>query len=115
MIVINAELLGQLCTRPYFEAKMVFNASGAIVLPVSQQHRDCKAAGISYEDDYRGNALAAMLRPGTIEVRFHSAYGADEVGQMLDSLCSTPGLAVMKGWSVTYRGEPVGRAGGQGT
>jgi hypothetical protein len=36
------------------QAKMVFNESGAIVFPVSVQHREVKGPGISYEDNYGG-------------------------------------------------------------
>ncbi|MDX9912064.1 MAG: hypothetical protein RBS39_09550 [Phycisphaerales bacterium] len=40
--------------------KKAFNDRGAIVFPASRQHREVKREGVSYEDNYRGNALAAM-------------------------------------------------------
>jgi hypothetical protein len=76
-------------------------------LPADSQHRDSKAEGISYEENYKGNALAAMLAPGRIEVRFHAAYTPDEVAGFLAGAFSTPELAELRAWSVTYKGKPL--------
>ncbi len=54
--------------QPFYTLKMVFNDQGAIFFPVSAKHRDMKAPGISYEDDYKGNAMAALVSPRTIEI-----------------------------------------------
>ncbi len=74
MLIIGADYLTSLLSEGSFSAKMVFNANGAIMFPVSQEHRDQKAPGISYEDGYQGNALAAMLAPGKIEIRGHRIF-----------------------------------------
>jgi len=37
------------------------NEESAAFFPVSQQHRDVKICGLSYEDDYRGNAFAGLI------------------------------------------------------
>ncbi|MBI1191484.1 MAG: hypothetical protein GC200_12485 [Tepidisphaera sp.] len=94
-------------TSQVFSLKMVFNASGAIFLPVKEQHRDHKAPGISYEDDYKGDAMAAMLKPGAIEIRFHKRYTDQAVARILKSLLATPELAPMVGWAITYQGRPL--------
>ena len=64
MLLLGLEHLPHLLDKHVLSLKMAFNARGAIVFPVSRQHREMKAEGISYEDDYKGNALAAMLAPG---------------------------------------------------
>src|SRR5258707_859865 len=54
-----------------FSAKAVMNEHGAVFFPSHLQHRDQKAANVSYEDNYAGNALAAMIAPGRSWARAH--------------------------------------------
>jgi len=58
MLLIGADYLEELVEQGgFYSAKVVFNAKGAIFFPVNQEHRNQKASGISYEDNYKGNAL----------------------------------------------------------
>lgn len=107
MILIGGDYLRGLVAGGGFSAKMVFNERGAIVFPAQRQHRDMKAEGISYEDQYRGNALAAMLTPGRIEVRFHEAYSDADVSRMIRAIVGTPEFATMAKWGLTYRGRSI--------
>ena len=86
---------------------MVFNEAGAIFFPANLQHRDQKAAQISYEDDYAGNALAAMLAPGRVEIRYHKNFSDERVTQIVRNLMTEPSLAFMRGWQVTYQGRAL--------
>ena len=110
MLVIDAEYLASQVARGSFSAKMVFNANGAVFFRADQQHRDQKAAGISYEDDYAGNALAAMLSPGKIEVRWHQAFSDQRVTEIIGALMRQPQLSFMRGWQVTYQGRTLAPA-----
>ena len=113
MVLIGADYLrGLIAAGSGFSAKMVFNDRGAIVFPVQRQHREMKAEGISYEDEYRGNALAAMLMPGRIEVRYHRAYTDADVARMVRAIVSTPELGMMAGWVLTYQGRAITESGG---
>ncbi len=105
MLLVGVESLARLVAQGGFSAKMVFNAKGAIFFPVTQEHRSRKAEGISYEDNYKGNALAAMLAPGKIEVRYHKAFTDQTVARIIRSLLAHPDLAFMKTWKVTYQGR----------
>lgn len=107
MIILGLEHLDRLVRREVLSAKVVFNAAGAIFFSVKLQHRDHKAEGISYEDDYKGNAMAAMLAPGSIEIRRHAAYSDAQVAAILASLLSDDRLSPMRGWSATYQGRPL--------
>lgn len=93
--------------HPGFTIKAVLNHHGIIFFPINQQHRERKAANISYEDDYKGNALAAMLTPGRIEIRYHKAFIDAEVSEVLAALTAHPDLAFMRPWSATYQGRPI--------
>lgn len=105
MLILGLESLTP--NHPGFTAKAVLNHYGIIFLPVRAQHRDRKATNISYEDDYKGNALAAMLTPGCIEIRYHNAFTDEAVADLLRTLTAHPDLAFMHGWSATYQGRPI--------
>ncbi|MDX2200325.1 MAG: hypothetical protein SF069_15300 [Phycisphaerae bacterium] len=109
--LIGAEYLARLASQGGFSAKMVFNEHGAIFFSASCQHRDEKAPGISYEDDYKGNALAAMLAPGRIDVRYHAGFTDRRVGQILKELVHEPALQFLRGYEATYQGRPIGSCG----
>jgi hypothetical protein len=111
MLILGADYLTSLLAESSFSAKMVFNANGAIVFPASQEHRDQKAPGISYEDGYQGNALAAMLAPGRIEIRGHKSFSDSRVAGIVSLLLTQPGLAHLKGWGVVYQGQEIIRRG----
>ncbi len=66
-----------------------------------------KAEGISYEDNYRGNAMAAMLKPGAIEVRYHRAYSDGDVARIIRTLFEATALSSIRGASVAYQGRPI--------
>lgn len=105
MLILGLESLTP--DNPCFTAKAVLNHHGIIFLPVKHQHRDRKATNISYEDDYKGNALAAMLAPARIEIRYHKSFTDAEVSNLLTTLTAHPDLAFMRGWSATYQGRPI--------
>ena len=79
MVLVGLEHLLALVEGTAFEGKMVVNERGAVFGPVSTQHRDLEADGISCADDYKGNALAAMLGAGRIAIRFHKAFTDEDV------------------------------------
>ncbi len=107
MHIANAEWLRDEIASGSFTAKMVFNAHGALLFPAAEQHRDMKGPGLSYEDDYKGNALAAMLTPGRVEIRFHRDYSDQSVARILSQLLQQDALAFMAHWQATYQGRPV--------
>jgi hypothetical protein len=106
MIIIGHDLLPGLADET--RLKMVFNANGAILFPATLEHRGQKASGISYEDDYQGNALAAMVRPGALEVRYHANYTATQVKAICARLLAQPELEPLRTWEVSYQGQKLG-------
>jgi hypothetical protein len=103
--LVGIEHVDALLTGRVYDAKIVFNARGAIVFPSECQHREIKAEGISYEDDYRGNALAAMLRRDAIEIRFHRDFSDAAVSRIVGQLLSVPALAALATARLTYQGR----------
>lgn len=107
MDVLGWEQVEPLLARAYFECKLVFNAEAACFFSGRLQHRDQKVAGLSYEDDYRGNALAAMVKRARIEVRYHERFDDEQVGAILRELLADPRLAPLAGATLTYQGRVV--------
>jgi hypothetical protein len=111
MFLSGVEFLESLASQAGFSAKMVFNENGAMFFASSLQHRDQKGPQISYEDNYAGNALAAMLAPGHIEIRYPQRFTDRRVADIIETLLAEPLLGFMRGWEVTYQGRtlrPVG-------
>ncbi len=107
MTVTGAEQLQDLIAGSVYDAKMVFNDRGAIVFSARRQHREMKAEGISYEDNYVGNALAAMVRRDAIEIRFHRAYDDNAVARIVGQLLAFPEFSAFGQARVTYQGRVI--------
>lgn len=107
MMLVGIEFLQSQLASTGFRLKAVFNSKGAIFLPLSEQHRDHKAPGISYADDYEGNALAAILSPGQWEIRNHRDYSEARVMDIMAKLLAMPELQALRSWQVTYRGKSL--------
>lgn len=107
MFIRGTDFIKPLLTQPYFSAKMVLNAYGVIIFSVHQEHRTQTAAQISYEDNYKGNAMAAMLAPNKIEIRYHKAFTDAQVTAIITQLKEHPDLDFMTDWNVTYQGRSI--------
>jgi len=107
MVIRGQEFIEPLLSQVSFSAKMVLNQSGAIFFPVNREHRDQKSDLISYEDNYKGNALAAMLLPNKIEIRYHQEFSDSEVSAIVTSLKKNPDVCFLKDWEVTYQGRSI--------
>jgi hypothetical protein len=107
MVIIGAEYLDDLFAGRMASGKMVFNSRGALIFPTSRQHREMKIDGISYEDNYVGNALAAMLRRDEIEIRFHRAFSERTVEGIVSDLFGQPEFSRLTQARVTYQGRAI--------
>lgn len=103
MYVINADLLNQATGN----LKFILNPSGIIFFPATQQHRDTKSHGLSYEDDYHGNAVAGIVMAGRVEIRFHKAFSDESIRTIWRSVLSSPELAGTKLGQLYYQGRQI--------
>ena len=106
MRIIGEALLKDLAEQRSVRAKMVLNENGAIIFPASEEHQSQKAPGISYEDNYRGNAVAVMLSPGKIEIRYHAAFTDERVLKLVVHLLAHD---VFRDWPADYELTYQGR------
>ena len=97
--IIGQELL----SRPTCKL-LLNNTAVAFFLPQSQ-HNSIKVAGLSYEDDYKGNALAGICSERRIELRYHKEFSDVHVQQILTALLKD--IPQLRNYSVSYQGRPI--------
>ncbi|HSI09590.1 MAG TPA: hypothetical protein VK985_13460 [Rariglobus sp.] len=79
MRILNMELLQSALKAQFPRLKFIANEDAVLFFPESQQHRATKAPGLSYEDDYRGNAVAGIISGAHVEIRFHAAFSDNRI------------------------------------
>jgi len=102
MHVIGAHLLEK--SR---SLKFILNDSGILFFPASQQHRDTKIEGLSYEDDYRGNAVAGIISEQRVEIRFHSAFSDERIRNLWLRVLAIPEVARARPGQLYYQGREI--------
>lgn len=66
-----------------------------------------KPEGLSYEDDYRGNAVAGMFVEGRAEIRFHSAFPEKPIHNLWNQLLAAPDCAGLSTGRPTYQNRAI--------
>lgn len=111
MVVYGFDIVQvQLSNESYF-FKLLANESAVAIFSGEIQHRDFKSHGLSYEDDYRGNALAATVTPRRIDFRRHLTFSADRVRQVVATMLELPEFGFASNFQITYHGEILSRQG----
>ncbi|MCS6243877.1 MAG: hypothetical protein H2172_08495 [Opitutus sp.] len=85
----NLEFIREALKTPHPRCKFLLNEEGVVFFPESQQHRSIKVPGLSYEDDYRGNAVAGLLIGDQVEIRFHSAFSDQRISLLWAQVAAT--------------------------
>ncbi len=107
MRVFNASLLDQMQGT----VKFILNDSGIYFFSASQQHRDTKAHGLSYEDDYRGNAVVGLVLPGRVEIRFHQAFTDERIKGIWRDVLASQEPAEARLGQLYYQGREMACGG----
>ena len=90
-----------------FLFKLIANDAGVVLFPYTTEHRDACAPGIRYADDSAGNALAAMVKPGRIEFRFHTAFSDERVRLLVSRILACDEMTFARSFTVTYQGRQL--------
>jgi hypothetical protein len=107
MNVYGADAAEQMAGSDGFLFKLIANESAVAFFPRNTEHRDVKQHGLSYEDDSAGSALAAMVKPGLIEFRFHKSFSDERVRNIAQTIINHPNVKFASGFRVTYQGKPI--------
>lgn len=105
MKALGLESISSAISAEGYFVKCIVNPAAAVFFPGTIQHRDIKREGVSYEDDYRGNALAVTITPRMIDVRFHKEYADSLVASIFDQLLALPGMEWASDSTVRYQGR----------
>lgn len=100
--------------KPGYQFKAVFNDRGIVIASGAVQHNTVRVnAGVRifYEHDHQGNALAAMIYAGKIEVRGDADFSPERVRLILAQLAKLPGMAPLREFAVTYKNVSLGKLG----
>lgn len=107
MVVHGFDSIASLIEHDGYLFKLLANDSGVILFPHTTEHRDAGRTGIKYADDSQGNALAAMVKRGRIEFRFHQQFSDDRVKQLAQRMLTLPELDFAKSFAVTYQSRTL--------
>ena len=92
---------------PSYFLKLIATPYHIVFFPGTIQHRDIGRPGISYEDDYQGNAMAGTITPCRIDFRYHSKYSEERVLTLSRNLLQRSEMAWAKGFEIRYQGRKL--------
>ena len=107
MKVLNHSLLQSALSPNGSTTKFIMNENGIAFFSVFLQHRDVKPEGLSYEDDYRGNAVAGLFVGGRAEIRFHSAFSEERIRNLWRQFLASPECAGLVPGRPTYQDRTI--------
>lgn len=107
MIVYGFDSILPMLEQDSYLFKLLANDNGVVFFPHTTEHRDAMRPGIKYADDSCGNALAAMVKPGRIEFRFHQGFSDERVRQLSRRILVLPELKFAENATVTYQGRVI--------
>ena len=102
MNVVGTDLVQKEVQQTGYFFKAILNDSGAVFFPGTSEHRTVKRAGLSYEHDYKGNAMAVVVTRGRIEIRNHRDFSVARVATIVNDLLKHPELQCLRGFPVEY-------------
>jgi len=108
MHIVNGQLARQALAWRGGTVKFILGDAAIVFFPATQQHREVKVEGLSYEDDYRGNAVAGLLSSAGVEIRFHARYTESRLRAIWSRLREMPEFAGLDLGKVYYQGRVIG-------
>lgn len=107
MIVYGFDSIAPLLENDGYLFKLLANDAGVVLFPHTTEHRDATQPGIKYSDNSSGNALAAMVKPGRVEFRFHSGFSDERVKQLAERMLALPELRFAANSTITYQARTL--------
>ncbi len=107
MVVYGFDSIAPMLKQDGYLFKVIVNDSGVVFFPQTTEHRDATQPGIKYADDSLGNALAAMVKSGRIEFRFHRQFTDERVRQLAVRMMALPEMEFARSFIVTYQARTL--------
>jgi lipase chaperone LimK len=105
--VYNTDLFEQAAEPNSRMIKFLLNDRGIAFFSANQQHREVKLPGLSYEDDYKGDALAGTFQAGRADIRFHQAFSDEKVRRLWKNVFQRLPLVESANVRVFYQGREL--------
>lgn len=107
MLVYGFDSIAPLLGQDGYLFKMLVNDTGIVLFPHTTEHQDETRPGIQYVEESAGNALAAVVMPGRIELRFHRQFSDERVKRLVEKMLLLPELKFARTFLVTYQARPL--------
>ena len=107
MKVYGFEIVEKYVSEEGYLFKLIANEMGVVFLPHTREHRDSTMPGIRYADESKGNALAAMVKPGRIEFRFHHDFSDNRVKKIAQQMLQCPEFRFAANFTITYQARKI--------
>ncbi|MBA2113121.1 hypothetical protein [Bremerella alba] len=85
--------------------KLLVNDHGVLLFSRDTEHEQISEPDIRFETDSVGNALAGVVKPGHIELRYHDDFGDERVRLLMQRVIELPEMAFAQSFEVVYQGR----------
>jgi hypothetical protein len=106
-MIVDLDSIPGSADQPPRSGKFILNETAIVFFSASRQHREVKRHDLSYEDDYRGNAMAGTFADGRVDIRFHEQFPDERVRTLWLRASSDQQLAFLRSWKVYYQGRRI--------
>jgi len=106
--VLGLETIAAELSQPSFLVKCLLSEKAIVFIPATNQHTDVRIAGLRYEDESKGNALAATLTPRRFGIRLHSKFAPQLVGRIVHQLLERDDMIWARQIPVFYGDQNLG-------
>ena len=107
MKVYGIDSVSALLEQEGYLFKLLANDSGVVLFPHTTDHCNATHPGINYLEESKGNAIAAMVKPGRIEFRHHKQFSDERVKILWQRIIQLPEMTFACQSTVTYQGRAL--------
>jgi len=105
MHVYGRDAIESILQEDRYVFKLLANDHGVLLFSRDIEHEQISEPDIRFEADSVGNALAGVVKPGHIELRFHDDFGDERVRLLMERMLALPEMTFARGFEVVYQGR----------
>lgn len=107
MNVHGFDLMKPHMEMPAYFFKFILNDKGIAFFSDKQEHSTVKIIGLSYEPEYKGNAMAGSVKKGRIDIRKHAHFSDEHVKTIIHNIRAIPELEPISHMDVYYGSHKI--------
>jgi hypothetical protein len=105
--VLGLETIASELEQPSFLVKCLLSEKSVAFFPATSQHVDVRFAGLRYEEESKGNALAATVAPRRFGIRLHAKFSVEVVGRIVHQLLGRDDMIWARAIPVFYGNQKL--------